>query len=180
MLNKLGFGVALGVIVLACSPASAVTNVFPVGSPNFQLTSGTPFSQSITAVFFNTYATPTSFDDTYQFTIPQSGFGSGNLSTSFSGNLNKLVISALYINDVSYDLTTTSSGQTFTTNGIPIVAGALNTIRIVGSGAGIYSGNATFQAAAAVPEAGTWAMMLGGFGLMGAAMRRRRVSVKFA
>jgi len=32
----------------------------------------------------------------------------------------------------------------------------------------------------AVPEAATWAMMLGGFGLVGAAMRGRRRSVSFA
>jgi hypothetical protein len=32
----------------------------------------------------------------------------------------------------------------------------------------------------AVPEAATWAMMLGGFGLLGTAMRRRRVNVSFA
>ena len=34
--------------------------------------------------------------------------------------------------------------------------------------------------AAAVPEPATWAMMLGGFGLIGGAMRRRRASVQFA
>jgi hypothetical protein len=32
----------------------------------------------------------------------------------------------------------------------------------------------------AVPETATWAMMLGGFGLLGSAMRRRRVNVSFA
>jgi len=32
----------------------------------------------------------------------------------------------------------------------------------------------------AVPEASTWAMMLGGFGLLGSAMRRRRTVVSFA
>jgi hypothetical protein len=35
-------------------------------------------------------------------------------------------------------------------------------------------------AVAAVPEPASWAMMVGGFGLIGAAMRRRRVSVRFA
>jgi len=33
---------------------------------------------------------------------------------------------------------------------------------------------------AAVPETGTWSLMLGGFGLIGATLRRRRASVRFA
>jgi hypothetical protein len=37
-----------------------------------------------------------------------------------------------------------------------------------------------FQAAAAVPEPATWAMMIMGFGLVGAAMRRRTATVRFA
>ncbi|MBN8832151.1 MAG: PEP-CTERM sorting domain-containing protein [Sphingomonadales bacterium] len=38
----------------------------------------------------------------------------------------------------------------------------------------------TFTPANAVPEPATWAMMIGGFGLAGAAMRRRKTSVSFA
>ena len=34
--------------------------------------------------------------------------------------------------------------------------------------------------AAAVPEPASWAMMLGGFGLIGGAMRRRRIQLRFA
>lgn len=37
-----------------------------------------------------------------------------------------------------------------------------------------------FETAAAVPEPATWAMMIGGFGLVGGAMRRRQVRVVFA
>ena len=37
-----------------------------------------------------------------------------------------------------------------------------------------------FGALAPVPEAATWAMMIAGFGLAGAALRRRKVSVSFA
>ncbi len=41
-------------------------------------------------------------------------------------------------------------------------------------------GTASLPSAAAVPEPGTWAMMLGGFGLVGGAMRRRqRARVSF-
>jgi hypothetical protein len=37
-----------------------------------------------------------------------------------------------------------------------------------------------FSAAAGVPEPASWAMMVGGFGLLGSAMRRRRPNVHFA
>ena len=39
---------------------------------------------------------------------------------------------------------------------------------------------ATAQTSAAVPEAASWAMMVAGFGVVGAAIRRRRVTVRFA
>ena len=38
----------------------------------------------------------------------------------------------------------------------------------------------TFDGTAAIPEPATWAMMIGGFALAGAAMRRRKVAVSFA
>jgi hypothetical protein len=74
------------------------------------------------------------------------------------------------------------SGQFVAVSGIPILDSVMNTIRVTGTTAkfgGTYSGTMTFSAAA-VPEAATWAMMLGGFGMIGAAMRRRRTSLSFA
>jgi len=46
---------------------------------------------------------------------------------------------------------------------------------------GMIVDNMTFTAASEAPEPATWAMMVGGFGLLGAAMRRRRTrtSVRF-
>ncbi|NJC34300.1 hypothetical protein GGR88_001774 [Sphingomonas jejuensis] len=47
--------------------------------------------------------------------------------------------------------------------------------------AGINAGAAiTAPLPPSVPEPATWAMMIGGFGLVGAAMRRQRTSVRFA
>ena len=114
-------------------------------------------------------------------TIPQNGVGSGSISTSFSSLKNKLVITDLIVNGVSLVVPSNGSGQSLTLAGIPILANVMNTIEVKGSVAktGSYSGTVTFQATA-VPEAATWGMMLGGFAMIGATMRRRRTSLSFA
>ena len=48
------------------------------------------------------------------------------------------------------------------------------------AGAKLQLDNINVSAVNAVPEPATWAMMIGGFGLAGAAMRRRRTVVRFA
>jgi len=183
MFSKItGFLAASAIALGAASVANATE--FHVGDvPNFYITSGTPYTPSITANFGNGFDFQTDFDDSYLFTIPtQSGVGSGSISTSFSSLANKLTISQLFINGTLYSVPATPSGQSLSVSGIPVFAGALNTIRVLGttsSEGGTYSGTLTF-AAAAVPEPASWMMMIGGFGLMGAAMRRRKTSVAFA
>jgi hypothetical protein len=176
-------------VALAASSASAATIVhvgtYPPSNPHFFITAGTPTSSVITADFGATISgASTPFDDIFEFTIPQDGMGSGSLSTSFSSKKNKLTITDVLINSVSYALTSTSSGQSLTVNGIPIHNGVLNMIEVKGftspnNIAATFDGTATFSAAA-VPEPATWIMTIGGFGLIGAAMRRRRAQSAFA
>ncbi|MDB5685937.1 MAG: hypothetical protein JWR77_526, partial [Rhizorhabdus sp.] len=102
--KKIAIGIATGVLALAFAPAANATvfHVFHVGDmPNFYLTSGTPFSDSITANFGNGYSSKVTFDDKFLFTIPQDGTGSGSISTSFSAARNKLTITELLINGIS-------------------------------------------------------------------------------
>ena len=175
-MNKQALGVMAAFALIAPAAANAAT--FPIGSPNFFITSGTPFSPSITASFFNGFTTSTSFDDSFTFTIPQNGLGSGSISTSYSsGTANKLTITGLFVNGISYALTSTAVGQSATVGNIPITLGALNTIRVTGftNGSGVYSGTATF-AASVVPEPSVWALMIAGFGIVGMSLRRRRVT----
>ena len=180
MSKMLRLGVVASALALTAAPSVNATT-FHVGDvPNFYITSGTPFSPSITANFGNGFNSQLSFDDSYEFTIPQNGLGSGSISTSFSSKWNKLTITGLWINGTEFVVPANASGQFLAVSGIPIVDGALNTIRVTGDTSklgGTYSGTMTF---AAVPELGTWAMMLGGFGLIGAAMRRRRTNISFA
>jgi len=179
-MNKYVFG-AMAAFALAV-PAVGNATTFPVGSSHFFLTSGTPFSPSITATFFNGFDTTTTFDDSFTFTIPQNGIGSGSISTSFSAtDSNKLTITNLFVNGISYALTTAASGQSATVGNIPISLGMLNTIRVTGftQGSGVYSGTATF-ATLPVPEPASWAMMIIGFGIVGVAFRRRSTEVAFS
>ena len=180
LIKGLGLGAAIGALALAFTPAANAATIVNVGSPNFFLTSGTPFTPSITAVFFDGFQSSTTFDDIFQFTIPQNGVGSGSISTSFSGTTTQLTITSLLVNSVSYSVPFTGSGQSTSFGGVNIVNGGLNTIEVIGftSGSGSFAGNATFQAK--VPEPGTWAMMIGGLGLAGAALRRRRTRLSIA
>jgi len=166
------------------APANASATVFHIGDANFFITSGTPFTPSITAAFYDAFDASTTFDDSFQFTIPQDGTGSGSISTSFSNaTTNKLTISDLIINGVSYAalLHVDASGESASIGGIPIVNGMLNTIEVKGmtNGSGTYDGTMTFTAAA-VPETSIWAMMIVGFGLVGMSFRRRATRVAFA
>lgn len=174
-LKKMLLGAGIATMAVAVAPAANAA-IFPIGSPNFFITSGTPFTPSISAVFFNGFDTATSFDDSFTFTIPQNGTGSGSLSTSFSSALNQLTVTDLIINGTSYAVPFTGNGQSVTLGGIPIVSGVLNTIRVIGfttGDGGSYSGTATFTAAP-IPEPATWGMMIAGFGALGFAMRRQR------
>jgi hypothetical protein len=86
--HKFGLGVVACALAVAVAPAANATNFF-VGDPlHFNITSGTPFTSSITANFGNGFSSAGSFDDSFLFTIPQDGVGSGSLSTSFSSKNN--------------------------------------------------------------------------------------------
>ena len=185
-MGKIGLGAVAGAIALlgASSASATVFHTYHPGDGfNFYLTSGTPFTPSITANFGDGFASALTFDDKFVFIIPQNGLGSGSISTSFSSARNKLTITSLLINGISYLVPPTASGQSLSVSDIPIISGATNTIEVKGftaSRGGTFSGTLTFSASD-VPEAATWGMMLAGFGMVGAAMRRqRKVAVSFA
>lgn len=185
---KMLLGGAAAALTLAAATGAQAANFTPAdctpGNIHFCVTGDAEapgVDDYITAVITNTFSAATAIDDTFFFRIDKNGVGSGGLNTSFSSVNTLLTITDVIINGVSYagQIDNSGAGSSLEVNGIPIVSGADNFIRIIGSfappasgGRGVYTGNLTFTAA--IPEAGTWAMMMLGVGVVGGAMRRRK------
>jgi hypothetical protein len=182
-------GCAAAALTLAAATAAQAATFTPAdcapGNMHFCVTGDAEapgVDDFITATITNTFNTATAIDDTFLFRIDKDGVGSGGLQTSFSSQSTLLTITDVIINSVSYaaQIVNGPAGQSLNVNGIDIVSGALNSIRIVGTftppatgGQANYTGNLTFSANP-IPEASTWGMMMLGVGGVGAAMRRRR------
>lgn len=118
--------------------------------------------------------------DRFIFTIPQTGTGSGTVSTSLSGMIGQptdINFTSITLNGNVIPIIGSGTAVEFAgISGISIMNGVQNILSITydSFGDGSYGGNLTFTPAAAVPEPATWAMMLAGFGAIGFGMRRKR------
>jgi len=201
-MRKFVYGlIGAGAIALASTAANAATtivtpNTVVMPSPGQIATffvSGNINSGPIAAIFGDVGIPTGTFTDIFKFTIPQTGVGSGSVTTTvdiggFGGpadlDITSVMVNSMIATPVYRDLSGTvcttpgvgscGATETFAINDVPILANILNSVVITGTsrGLGSYSGNATFTPS--VPEPSTWAMMLLGFGAVGFGMRRAR------
>lgn len=119
------------------------------------------------------------------FTAGSTGFNSGGTTTgSFTNSIT--IAGAAFTYVIPYSITIGSATDSITLLATTFSRGgfnfATNAVTLTSGGA-TARGALTANVAAAVPEPGTWALMLLGFGAVGAAMRRQRrvrASVSFA
>jgi PEP-CTERM motif len=139
---------------------------------------------SINGVFGNDGAPAAgTFTDTFTFTWPSAGDTVGSISTSatkLKGKINPATnIDFLSVTLDGQAFTLSPTGQfEFGALDLPTLKGTQTLVvnyKSYGKGA-TYSGTLAFTPAA-VPEPASWALMIGGFGLLGATLRMRRNSV---
>lgn len=172
---------ALGAAALvAVAPAQAQTYF---GPSDMNIALGV--DGTISTNFGQSGITAGNFTHIYQFSLPQSGVASGSIITSavsFQGPTD-LDLTSVFFNGVQLNGFFGGGLNEFVfANAVPITANAMNEITINGfsRGNGSYGGQGVFVPSG-VPEPAAWGMMIGGFGLAGAAMRRaRRTRVTYA
>jgi hypothetical protein len=127
------------------------------------------------------------FSAEYTFTVPGDGLISAGFLTSNVSVSPGLSFLSVTLNGVALTPVDLSPNFAFSiTDQSPIVG--IQTLLLVGSGVGSYGGAVSFAPfdtggnPQAVPEPASWALMLGGFGMMGATLRgnrRNKVAVTF-
>jgi PEP-CTERM motif len=99
---------------------------------------------------------------------------SASISSVMTGNNRQTDINfdSVTLNGVAFNILSTGVQEFRNLLNQNIVSGGSNTIAVSGvtGGDAAFSGNLSF--AAGVPEPGTWAMMILGFGVIGAGLRR--------
>lgn len=116
------------------------------------------------------------FDDLFTIVIPADGLAAGSVTATFTSKTNDLDFTAVTFAGHSFALFSTPA-HNFGFLAPFEIAGGTYTLEVEGTSPGIagdYSGTLSFTP---VPEAATWALMIGGLGLSGGLLRiRRRVA----
>lgn len=163
--TTLGVGAAVFAVAAPAQAAHEMTITGP---------SGTFTNSSVTC----DTAAPCSFTNVFDFTTPE-GFNlaSATISSVFTGAGTNIDFSSVTLNGVEFFTNSMGTVEFRTLLNQALTPGGSNNITVSGTS----GGNASFAGAlsfAAVPEPGTWAMMLLGFGAVGFSMRRRRPSYR--
>ena len=164
--------------LVALSPAAHAQATAGTVTFNNDLTGLPSFSTSFSSIA----PLMNPFSQTLTFTTATAGSVTIGVQTSTTGASNDVDFTNVFLTGtglVGNVLIPQTFGDPLETRGLANLALGIGTFVLTlegtpGTQTGSFGGSVAFQAQSAVPEPGTWAMMLLGFGGMGVVMRRRR------
>jgi opacity protein-like surface antigen len=165
-------------VLLAASCAAALFGAASAASAAQVITLTAPAADgSLSGAFSDTALSAGSFTDTFTFTVPTGVLG------STLDPLTNVDFSSVTLNGQKFNVSSTGAVE-FQSLANFAVTGGTQTLVVSGTsgGNGSFAGTLAFAAgaAAAVPEPASWALMLLGFGGLGAVLRQRRRTLSFA
>src|SRR4051812_36372399 len=175
----------------ALTMASAASATLVISTPTSVSVSGPNTVNNLDFTFgYSNSSTDSPFSETVSWMNDLSGLYSISLTTSAvtANGPTDVDISAAFVTgtgivgqlNLNPNLTNTDLDETYRLLGQALGAGTYTlTVQGTRGAIGSYGGNVAFEAAA-LPEPGTWGLMLLGFGAMGWQLRRRRTSQALA
>jgi hypothetical protein len=115
-----------------------------------------------------------SFDYDFTFVVPLSGIAGSSLTSVKVQSLPGLVFTSLTFNGTALQQTMFGNVQQFARDNVPVLAGTQH-FGVVGSGHGGFGADVSYSPGG-VPEPASWALMILGFGGLGAVLRRKRAA----
>jgi hypothetical protein len=155
--------------------AAAAVAVAPAHAATFFNTlDGSGKVVGTSAVFGNDDPASPNFDDSFVFAFDLDGRVFADITSIRASLASDVNFTSVTLNGVEFQISSTGTRESRFILNQPVLKDGNNILRVIGESGvdGKYSGTISF---AAVPEPGTWAMMIGGFGLAGFALRRRAV-----
>lgn len=168
LMKKLLFAAAVAAAMLAGASAASAAQ--------FETWSTVNADGSFTGNFGDTGITTSTFSDTFDFTLP-TGTSSFTVNSTFTNNpANDINFTNVTFNGQAFAILSTGQNEFRALNGVDVTAGGVQHLVVSGTsgGSGSYDGVISFSPLAAVPEPAAWALMIMGFGGVGAMVRARR------
>jgi hypothetical protein len=160
---------ALAVALLVAAPVAANATTFITLGP-------TASDGSISGAFGNTGIGEGAFTDVITFELPAAGLTSATVTSILANATTDVTFTSLFLNDMAFSIKETGDPEYWFLKNLPTLSGTQTlTINGTSGGAGSYGGTIAF-APGGVPEPATWAMMILGFGMVGAGLRLARRS----
>ncbi|WP_176268071.1 FxDxF family PEP-CTERM protein [Qipengyuania atrilutea] len=119
------------------------------------------------------------FTREFTFTLPVDGTTAASISTVRVDAMTDINFTSVLLNGVAFSLSPNGGVEFGSIEGLATLAG-VQTLVVNGfsGGNGSFAGTISFVPTAAVPEPGTWALLMLGFAAVGFSMRRKKPELR--
>jgi opacity protein-like surface antigen len=167
-------------LIAACSFALLALSASAADAAKVLQLSALDTTGSVTGTFGDTGIAGGLFEDVFTFNLPAPGVLGGTISTSLTSPANNIDFTLVSLNGRAFTLSPTGIVEIGVLDPAGVATGLQRlVVRGRSGGSGSYAGTLSFsitgrEGGGAVPEPASWALMITGFGGLGATLRARR------